>query len=269
MDRRYLYLVVLLVVIIPLIRPLGIPLSVSSTTMTFVNIVEKVDAGDKVLFAFDYSIGGEADVGPQAQVVMAHLMQKGAKVVSVAFIDTGIQFATKTVEAWERKGKVYGEDLLNLGYAAGAETAISAFGQDIRAVFPTDVRGKPLDQYSIMQGIRTAGDFKLIVEFSTGNPGPAEWVQQVQTRFKVPLACGVVAVMGPMEAPYLQSGQLVGLLGGGMTSAAEYEIATKIPGSATAAMDAQSLGHMVLVLFIILGNVAFFLKKKQDKVKKA
>lgn len=94
--------------------------------------------------------------------------------------------------------------------------------------------------------------------FATGIPGPAEWIRQVQTRYKVPLACGVVAVMGPQNEPYLQSRQLVGLLGGGLKSAAEYEVAVKMQGAATAAMDAQSLGHMAIVLFVILGNILYF-----------
>lgn len=265
MDRRYLYLILLLVVIVPLLRPLGIPIEVTPSTAKFVQAVENLKPGDTMLLVFDYSIGGGADVDPQAQAVLAHAMTKNLKVVCVAFVDTGLSYATKSVEFWESKGKVYGEDIINLGYAAGYETAVSAFAQNIRAIFPTDVRGTPLDSYPIMKGINTAADFKLIAEFATGIPGPAEWIRQVQTRYKVPLACGVVAVMGPQNEPYLQSGQLVGLLGGGLKSAAEYEVAIKMPGAATAAMDAQSLGHMIIVLFVILGNIYYFLEKSQKK----
>jgi hypothetical protein len=74
--------------------------------------------------------------------------------------------------------------------------------------------------------------------------------------------------MGPQNIPYLQSGQLVGLLGGGLKSAAEYEIAVKLPGADTAAMDAQSLGHVVIVLFVILGNLLFLAEKQERKAKK-
>lgn len=269
MDRRYLYVILLVLVIIPLIKPLGIPIEVSSSTKKFVDAVEKLQPGDKMLLVFDYSIGGGPDIDPQAQAVLAHAMTRGIKVVCVAFVDTGVMYAKDAVEKWEEKGKVYGVDIINLGYAPGAETAISAFAQNIRAVFPTDYRGKPLDQYPIMQGVNTAADFKLIAEFATGIPGPAEWIRQVQTRYKVPLACGVVAVMGPQNEPYLQSGQLVGLLGGGLKSAAEYEVATHMPGSATAAMDAQSLGHLIIVLIVILGNIAYFAERNQKKTRKA
>ena len=268
LDRRWLYLLLLLVVIFPLLRPLGIPVEVTASTAQFVAAVDKLQPGDKMLLAFDYSIGGGPDVDPQAQVVLAHALTKGVKVVEVAFIDTGLTYALKTIDLWESKGKVYGTDIILLGYAAGAETAISAFAQNIAQVFPTDVRGNPIGSYPIMEGVNNAGDFQFIAEFATGIPGPAEWIRQVVTRYNVPLGSGVVAVMGPQNIPYLQSKQLVGLLGGGLKSAAEYEIAVKIPGVATAAMDAQSLGHVVIVLFVLLGNLLFLVEKREQKAKK-
>lgn len=268
-DARWLYLLVLFVVIFPLLRPLGIPIQVSDATKQFVSAVDKLQSGDKMLLVFDYSIGGGPDVDPQAQVVLAHALSKGVQVVEVAFVDTGLNYAQKCVDKWTAQGKVYGQDIVCLGYAAGVETAISAFAQDIAAVFPTDVKGQPIGSYPIMQNVKTAADFKFIAEFATGIPGPAEWIRQVGTRYKVPIACGVVAVMGPQNVPYLQSGQIVGLLGGGLKSAAEYEIAIKMPGAATAAMDAQSLGHLAIVLFVILGNLLFLVERQEQKAKKA
>ncbi|HHW27550.1 MAG TPA: hypothetical protein GXX23_09525 [Firmicutes bacterium] len=268
LDRRWLYLLVLFVVIFPLVNPLGIPIEVTDGTRQFVEAVEKLKPGDRMLLVFDYSIGGGPDVGPQAEIVMAHAFSKGVKVVEVAFLEAGLIHARNAIDKWEKAGKVYGEDIILLGYAAGAETAISAFAQDVAQVFPTDIRGKPLSSYPIMEGIKTAADFDLIAEFATGIPGPPEWVRQVVTRSNVPLACGVVAVMGPQNVPYLQSGQLVGLLGGGLKSAAEYETAIGMPGLATAAMDAQSLGHVVIVLFVLMGNLLFWAERQEQKAKK-
>ena len=268
LDRRWLYLVLLASVVLPLLRPIGIPIDVSPSTKQFIAAVDKLKSGDRMLVAFDYSIGGGPDVDPQAQIVLAHAFSKGIRVIEVAFVDTGLNYALKSVDLWESKGKVYGTDIICLGYAAGVETAISAFAQNISAIFPVDTRGKSLASYPIMEGIKTAADVQFIAQFATGIPGPAEWIRQVVTRYKVPLGCGVVAVMGPQNAPYLQSGQVVGLLGGGLKSAAEYEIAIKMPGPATAAMDAQSLGHMMIVLFVVLGNLLFLVEKRERKAQK-
>jgi hypothetical protein len=47
-----------------------------------------------------------------------------------------------------------------------------------------------------------------------------------------------------------------------MRGAAEYEILVNHPGKAVAGMDAQSFAHVLIVLFIILGNVGYVLAGK-------
>ena len=96
---------------------------------------------------------------------------------------------------------------------------------------------------------------------SAGYPGTKEWVQQVQARFHLPMVAGVTAVSAPEFYPYLQSHQLLGLLGG-MAGAAEYEKARGEKGKATQGMDAQSLGHLFVAICILLGNVVQFIKRR-------
>lgn len=264
LDRRVLYVVLLCAVFFPLVRPLGLPFKVSDWTRNFYKAVDSVKPGEVILMAMDYSVGGAPDVHPQAEAVFKHAMSKNIKVVFAAFVTEGVEFGNQLIAIGEKMGKKYGEDFVNLGFAPGVEVAISSFAQDIYKVFPKDVRGSASESIPIMKGIKTAADFKLITEFATGIPGPAEWIRQVQTRYKVPLASGVVTVMGPQSEPYYQSGQLVGLLSG-LRSAAEYEIAMKQPGRATAAMDAQSMGHVAIVLFVFLGNLVYLTEKNKKK----
>jgi hypothetical protein len=86
-------------------------------------------------------------------------------------------------------------------------------------------------------------------------------VQQVQARFHIPMISGCTAVSAPEYYPYLQSGQLKGLLGG-MAGAAEYEKARGEKGSATKGMDAQSLAHFFVALCILLGNLVQWSKRR-------
>jgi len=51
----------------------------------------------------------------------------------------------------------------------------------------------------------------------------------------------------------------------GMPGAAEYEALIGVPGIGTSGMDAQSIAHVVIVLFIIFGNVAYFVERKKAK----
>jgi len=260
-DRRVLYLVVLLGIFFPLVRPIGIPFRISECTWGFHRAIEALEPGDVVIMSLDYTVGASPDVHPQAEAVFAHMMQRGLRVIVVAFVDQGVPFGNQIIADWENRGKRYGQDFVNLGFAAGGEVAISAFGQDIATVFPRDVRGNPIGTLPMMRDVNSVADVAFIAQFAAGIPGPAEWIRQIQTRFPVPMASGVVTVMGPQTEPYYHSKQVVGLLSG-LRSAAEYELAIKQPGPATAGMDAQSAGHLAVILFIVLGNVMYFMEKK-------
>src|SRR5437867_3739768 len=120
--------------------------------------------------------------------------------------------------------------------------------------FPRDCRGHDAHGLPVMRRVRGYTSFPLLVNISSGYPGTKEWVQQVQARFHLPMVAGVTAVSAPEYYPYLQSGQLRGMLGG-MAGAAEYEKARGERGSATRGMDAQSLGHLLVAFCIVLGNV--------------
>ena len=77
----------------------------------------------------------------------------------------------------------------------------------------------------------------------------------------MPIIAGVITVRGPAQEAFAQSDQLQGLLVG-MRSGAEHELIMNEPGSAVAALDAQSLGHLLFIVFVIFGNLAYFIQKK-------
>ena len=58
-------------------------------------------------------------------------------------------------------------------------------------------------------------------------------------------------------APYVQTGQLLGLVGG-MAGAAGYERLVGKPGAGTAGADVLNIGTMVVILAIVFGNVVYF-----------
>jgi len=78
------------------------------------------------------------------------------------------------------------------------------------------------------------------------------------------MSSGTTSVQVNEVIPYVQTGQLIGLLAG-MPGAAEYEKLINSPGIAIQGMAAQSFAHIVIVLFIIFGNLAFFIKQIRDR----
>jgi hypothetical protein len=126
--------------------------------------------------------------------------------------------------------------------------------------FSTCQRANATASLPLMKDVRDYSSFAMLVNISSGYPGTKEWVQQVNSRFHLPMVSGCTAVSAPEYYPYLQSGQLRGLLGG-MAGAAEYEKLRGEKGAATKGMDAQSLAHAFIALCIIAGNVVQWSKR--------
>lgn len=118
-----------------------------------------------------------------------------------------------------------------------------------------------------MKEVKNFSDLAIIVNISGGLPGTKEWILQVQSRFHIKLISGCTAVSAPEFYPYLQSGQLSGLLGG-MKGAAEYEQLMGKPGLGTKGMDSQSVAHIVIFFFILVGNIAYFSLRGMKKESK-
>ncbi len=261
-DRRIIYTLLLIVLFVPMAKPLGIPLSVNETTQTVFDTIEALDPqSDTVLFVLDYSVGGQADVHPQAVAVAKHLGRRGIKTVMVGFVTDGPMFAEQIIaELGDRF--TYGETVINLGYMSGGETAVKSFVEDPKNSFENDHRGNRVANTPIMSGIETIKDFSYIIDFQTGAPGYQDFLRQLPAGF--PYAAGIVTVCVPNVIPYYNSGQLHGLLQG-LRGAAEYEVVLGEPGEGAARMDAQSMGHVVIIAFIVVGNLAYFMTKRSVK----
>ena len=264
LDRRWLFVIMGLLVLGPLLKPLYLPLKVSEHVRGFVSTIDKVPDGSTVLLSCDYDPGAIPEMVPMTRTAFRHLLAKHCKVVVTVLWNAGpglVDSVTREV-AREFPGRSYGVDWINLGYKAGNEAVMVLMGQGIANAFPRDYTGRETRSFPIMHNVRDYASFPLLVNISAGYPGTKEWVQQVQARFHLPMVAGVTAVSAPEFYPYLQSGQLQGLLGG-MAGAAEYELARGEKGSATRGMDAQSLGHFFVALCIVLGNVVRRAKKSE------
>jgi hypothetical protein len=257
LDRRWIFLAIGLLVVVPLLTGFHIaPVEPSARSRGFFDAIEKVPPGSTVLLAGDYDPGTIAENYPMHLAAVRHLMARNIKIVAVELYPGGPPLADRVLHiAGAEFHKVERKDYVNLGYKSGNEAVMSQMGSSIPVTFPADRSGVPVGSIPVMKGIENFGQIALLVSISAGYPGTKEWVQQVVSRYHVPMVAGVTAVSAPEYYPYLQAGQLQGLLGG-MAGAAEYEVLVKAPGLATRGMDAQSLAHIFIALMIILGNLA-------------
>ncbi len=262
LDRRWLFLAMGLLVAGPLLFPAGLPLRTSPAVQSFHDTIDRLPNGSTVLMSCDYDPSARPEVVPMTKTAFRHLLSKDCKVIVTVLWNAGpgLVEATLNEVAAEFPGKTYGVDWVNLGYKAGDDAVMVLMGQGIKNAFPRDYRGSVTTEIPVMKNVRDYASFPLLVNISAGFPGTKEWVQQVQSRFHLPMVSGCTAVSAPEYYPYLQSGQLQGLLGG-MAGAAEYEKIRGEKGSATKGMDAQSLAHIFVALCIVLGNVVQRLRR--------
>ena len=265
LDRRWLFLVMGLLVLGPLIFPLPLPITVSPRVKGFSDAIDAVPEGSTVLLACDWDPGGKPEMQPMTRTALRHLFSRKCKVVITCLWNGGPGIVDETCRGVaEEMGKKYGVDWIDLGYKAGNEAVMVLMGQSIVNTFTVDIRGQKSADYPIMQGVKNYSSFPLLVSISSGYPGTKEYMQQVQGRFHIKVVAGVTAVSAPEFYPYLQSHQLLGLLGG-MAGAAEYEKARGESGDATRGMVPQSFAHLFVALCILAGNAVQWMKAREKR----
>lgn len=273
-DRRWLFLLMGLAVIVPLIYPLGLPIKPGAMTKAAFYAVENLKPGDVVLVSIDLDPAATPELEPFYRAVILQLKRKGVKILIVT---TWYQ-APPLVDRWVREAieqplappgtadydglpdRAYKKnvDYVNLGFREGKAAFIANMGADLRKTFDGHAAdGTPFDEIPIMQGIKQLKDLELIVLVSGGAPGAKEYVQYVQTRYDLHMVAACTAVSITDLTPYVQTGQLEGLVGG-LAAAAEYEALVGKKGSATAGADVLNIGYLVVIFAIIVGNVIFF-----------
>ncbi len=259
-DRRIIYVLLILVIALALLKPIGLPVKVGPMTQKMYDTIDALPAGSVLWLGMDLAVSTKAEQYPMVSVLLDHAFRKNLKVVSFAMWPNGGQiFDTLVAPVAKKYNKQNGTDYLNIGYKPGGNVALRAMVTDINtAAAGVDQNGQPLANTQLGQQVKklTKDYVSFIVDVAAGDPGTTDYLNYVSTPEKIPMATAVVNVSVPGEMPYVQSGQYQGLMGG-LRGAAEYEIMAKAPGKAASGMDSQSLGAALVVLFIIFGNVGY------------
>jgi len=269
LDRRWLFLVMGLLVAGPLLWPIGFPVEPGPPARMFYRAIAAIPDGSAVLMSCDYDPASKPELVPMTQTALRQLFDKRCRVVITVLWPGGSALVDQTLEGvadeYRARGVplTSGTDYVNLGYKSGNESVMVLMGQGIANAFPTDQRGRETRSLPIMRDVTNYSSFPLLVNISAGYPGTKEWVQQVNSRFHLPMVSGCTAVSAPEFFPYLQAGQLRGMLGG-MAGAAEYEKLMHESGPAVHGMDAQSLAHVFIALCILLGNAVQWSKSAKQ-----
>ncbi len=297
LDRRWIYLMVALAITIPLIFVYD---SKTYTTEPTENIYQMIDsfAGREdraILINFMHDASTMPELFPMEVAILRHAFLRNVKVFTICFTPTAaplVDYALNTVKE-EFDHIVSGEHYINIGYKPAAIylPIVLGMGDDIAEAVETDAEGRQVANLPMMEGIINYNEMNLVIETSGSSFG-AVWYTYARPRFGVNVAAGITAVMAADVYPYLQTGQLIGILAG-LKGAAEYEkmvdlfAAQDRPFSqerareehvaitdesvpyifrtARIGMNAQTVAHILIIVFIIIGNVGYFFEKQREK----
>ena len=272
-DRKYIYLIILIGLIIPLVFPPNFPQKMSPQVKRVFEFIDTLPKGSYVILSADYDPSVAPEVHPMYKAVVKHCILRGIIPIGMTL---GVQGAGLAVEAFTEAERVLGArrdtDYVFLGYQAGGAVVILGLGEDIKGVYKTDYFGTKTTEIYALKPVKNYKDIALVISFC-GSSIPVTWAVYAYTKYGVKVAAAVTGVSAGDFYPYIQAGQFIGMLAG-MKAAAEYEYAVnqilkernireKPSTDAIRMMDANSIGQLLIILFIIIGNIGYFLSRRR------
>jgi hypothetical protein len=281
-DRRIIYFILTILIILPFFFSLKIPQNIMPQTQKLFDFVESIPADDKVVIvSFDYTPTTMPETHPMALALLKHCFRRNIPVIGISFDPQGPGLAVDAFSmvadqinnfALSHNDSVfYGKDYVYLGWKSGRIAALLDMGENIKEVFPRDYFGASVDSLELMQRVTNYKDVAIGIILA-GADYPLDWIRYPQTRYGVKVGAGLTAVMAPKYYPFVQTGQVSGMMSG-MKGAAEYEYLilkhgyTDKLGKAETGMNSQSMIHILIIVFIILGNIGYFFSRVRKKTR--
>jgi hypothetical protein len=276
-DRRIIYGILFAVVALPLIFPAVIKVTAMTPVERLFDAVDNIPDDKALILDCSYAPQIKAEVEPMAIAVLRHAFKTRKKVLVLSLYVEMIGLATRALNqvveefnstATTREDSlVYGRDYVFLGWQPPPIVPMLGMGESIANIYVVDYYGNQTDTLEMMQYIKNYDNISILVALS-GSRIPISWVSYAQNRYGLSVGVGCTAVSGADFYPYYQTGQFTGLMVG-MKGAAEYEelvqtrYGVKSRRIASEAMLSLTYAHLVIILFIIIGNIGFFLHRRK------
>ncbi|MGQ9665637.1 MAG: hypothetical protein ACUVUH_09960 [bacterium] len=276
-DRRIVFLVVGLSVLIPLIFPFSIKTNIMPPTQKLFNTIEQINPESQgILIAADYDPQTMPELQPMFIALLRHSFARKIPVLVMSSYIQGPGLAQQGLEQVTQEFNqratnnqdsiIYGRDYVFLGFPPLWLAAVLRMGSDISQAFPADYYKNRTGSLEMMKRIKNYNDIGIVVSIA-GSAIPQSWVTYANTRFGVKVGSGATAVTAPDFYPFLNTGQMSGMIAG-LKGASEYEYLVNAkydlagPNPATRGMASQSIAHLAILILVVIGNVGYFAKRR-------
>jgi hypothetical protein len=274
-HRKVIYVILLVAAAIPFFFDIRLPLYIWDDTRTIHELTDTCPKDKVVVICSNWDPGSQSENWPQYESVVSHCMMKGIKLV-VFSLDSNV-IAPQMAETINEKqaalyGRHYGVDWVNLGFTRGAPLMMGTIGRNIKSAYPTDYKGSATNDYGklpIMKNVNSCKDFRIIylIEYQATN----DWMVWLDPTGSTPIVYASAGIVSGNWYPYIQSGQIKGMMAG-IRGAAEYEQLTdeKYGERYKGRKDLRggkmivplAFGYLVIIMFIVIGNVGTIAVKK-------
>jgi hypothetical protein len=268
-DRRILYLILILVVTLFILIPIKLPNIPLPQSEKLYNAIADAPDGSLILISSGWTMSSRGETLPLYQALVRLCMRKNHHVLVVSMTEpaaAGYALSSLTEVAHEKGHKPYveGRDWLGLGYLPNIDATIQSFATDFRgAMERVQVFGKPATSTDMLKDVRSLRDVAVVVDVSA-SASYWSFVERITGITKFGLMC--TGVMFPEALPYQATGQLVGVAFGARGA---YDFETmmaedprfekqggKFYGYGQVYMAPLTAAMLLLVAAIVVGNAA-------------
>ena len=241
--RMIIGMIMVLAVLIPLAAGTGslpLPAFFSPETLGFVNTMAALPPNSPVLIVVDYTAGLSGEIETTARTALNILQGRGTRTMTITTRPEGVAFAAGLLP-----------NAQSLGYLPGGAVGVQSF-----AVKPTLANSA---------GITQLDQFTAVVVLTDDFDAAKLWLEQAQPNLNNrPLLFIASAQLRVLLRPYVQSGQVAGMITGLADAAALEQIAQQ-PGVARVYWDAYQLGAMTIFIILVVGALSDAIRRVTSK----
>ena len=270
-SKRLMQLVVAVVLILVLMvfkgagnlidspgRPYLIPYVTS-----FHEQIEKLTPGTPVLVAVDFDPGYAGELKAASNTAVQRLMFKQQRLAVISGVPAGPALAEDLLQTayysqhTTDPGFSLNASAINLGYLPGGITSLKEFAlrpqQAAHYGLTSTYDGLIPWDHPALQGVNKLTDFSMLIVITDSVDSGRAWVEQVQPALgNVPMLLISSAQAAPMLEPYVQSGQVQGMISG-LAGSVAYENILQQPGAGLSNWVAFQGGIAVVIALILVG----------------
>jgi len=261
--RYVIYALLWVVVIATLLYRPATTMPPSPPTRSLYDAIEAIPRDKLVIISASWDVGTRGENGPQTAAIIEHLFKTSHKFAIFGWVaPPGPLLVEMITRDLARKyHKRYGVDWVNWGFKTGGDATIQGLANDIPGIIRRDIHRTPVAKLPAMKGVKDHRDVGMVIEI-TGSGTLLSWIEFWQGVYGTNIGYCPTGVMVPDAFPFLDAKQIRGLLKG-LAGAAEYEDLLRTHGDASVRMTAQSASHLLIILLIAVGNIAFFARAKR------